>query len=186
MAGRADLANRNVVGESAPSAPSEPRPRAPSAIVLYSSRYGNTKIVAQALARGLGEVEGVRVDLESVETCDPGTLASFDLIAVGAPTEWRSASGAVKHFLAELDPSGLRGKRSFAFDTRYRSALSGSAAKTISTRLDALGLVPLHPPASAIVTPTPEPERENLLGPEVEPQFESLGRELGTALVRGD
>jgi NADH oxidase (H2O-forming) len=183
MADRADLVDPTATGESAPSAPPPVRSAPRSVAIVYGSRYGNTKRIAEALARGLREVDGVVVEVGEIERFPLGTIRSSDLIAVGGPTEWRTASGPVKRFLAALAETDVHGKRAFAFDTRYRGPFSGSAASTIEGRLEDLGLVPIRPPESASVGPTPDVGQDNLLAVGEEDRFERIGREIGEALT---
>lgn len=153
------------------------------AIVLYGSRYGNTKKVARALARGLIDVPGVEVDCVSLEEVSTATIASYDLVAVGGPTEWRTASAPVKQFFSALKGVNLTGHKGFAFDTRYRYALAGSAAKVIQEQLEKLGATLIRPNASAFVSAARAPEQETLLDTGSEEQFEQIGKELGSLLL---
>lgn len=153
------------------------------ALVVYGTRYGNTKRVAEALTRGLLRVPGVEVDCLPVERVIGGPVGSYDLIAVGGPTEWHNASDPVRKFLGALEGRDLRGLRGFAFDTRYQTPRSGSAAKVIQRRLEQLGVGILMPSASGFVAPVPHPESEGMLLPRTEERFESLGEELAAALL---
>lgn len=56
----------------------------PKILVLYYSRTGNTRLMAEAVEEGIKMVQGVEVDLR--ENARPEELADFDAIVVGVPT----------------------------------------------------------------------------------------------------
>jgi hypothetical protein len=141
-------------------------------IVVYESFYGNTELIAQAIAEGLarhGEALAVRVgDVE------PSLLSDVDLLVVGAPTHaWglpRAKTRAsvetsavdpsrplVRDWLAGV-PAG-DGRPAAAFATRLDSPrlLTGSAAKGIARRLRHRGWTSLSRPTSFRVTGTSGP-----------------------------
>lgn len=54
------------------------------AIVVYESMYGNTRHIAEAIARGIDGSGTVRV--VPVSGVEAVSLANFDLVVVGGPT----------------------------------------------------------------------------------------------------
>lgn len=158
----------------------------PSACVVYGSRYGNTEKIARSLGAGLSGA-GVRTVLVDAKAAAVGSLNQYDLICVGAPTETFGPFKPVKEFLAKLDGAGLSGKYGFAFDTRVDSHLSGSAAKSIESELKSLGLRPLAPRESAIVSLLKE--KGVIAGATLregeEKRFEEIGLRMGAALLAG-
>ncbi len=121
--------------------------------VVYGSRTGNTRAVAEAIAASLGSLG--TVDLMRVETAEiaPGT----ELLVVGGPTEGHGMTPEVKSFLDGL--GRVEGIRAAAFDTKLRWPLwlSGSAAGQIAERLEAAGATLVASPESFLVT-TREPQ----------------------------
>jgi flavodoxin len=110
-----------------------------NSIVIYASRYGNTKRIAEAIARGLqscGPAQVFSVD-EAPATLPLGT----ELVVVGGPTEVHRMTQPVARFFDRMAPGALRGVAAVAFDTRLRSArwLSGSAALGITHKLRQAG-----------------------------------------------
>ena len=84
-------------------------------VVVYESYYGNTKILAQAIAEQL-EVEGYEVELRSVREHYPGSLQG-DIMFLGSPVRMGSVSGRVKRFLKKLDTDVWKGKPIVVFTT---------------------------------------------------------------------
>jgi hypothetical protein len=145
------------------------------ALVVYESMYGNTRHVAEAIARGIDVSGTVRV--VPVSLADALSLADFNLVVVGGPThvhgmsrastrhaaddaatasggdlvmEPDSTSEGVREWLASL--SGMTG-RAAAFDTRLDAAplLTGRASKGIAKMLRAAGLELVAQPESFLV-----------------------------------
>jgi flavodoxin len=178
-------------------------------LVVYCSRYGNTERIARALGRGLGSNPALWVECRAAEDVVPATIPTFDLLAIGGPTEAFSASGAMKTFLERIGKTYLRGMQIFAFDTRVDMAISGSAAKYVERHLKNQGAQVAHTRVSAYVRSTkergsakkssePRPatapavpgDVENLpleqpyaLLPGMEANFEELGAQLAQTLV---
>lgn len=143
------------------------------ALVVYDSVYGNTEKVAKALAAGL-ESSKVEVSCVKVDKVEVDRLGEVDLLAVGSPTHAWSASKPVKEFLERLKSvNGLSGKKAFAFDTKMKSRLAGSAGGKIEGKLKGLGLTIVKPHASAVVK-----GREGPLEEGAEEAFNQLGAEL--------
>jgi hypothetical protein len=141
------------------------------AVVVYESMFGNTELVARAVAEGLapahGEVEVVNVD-------DAGQPGEVDLLIVGGPTHAygmsrpgtreeakrqakdgvRSTTG-LREWLETLT-TARSGAAAAVFDTRMGKPrwLTGSAAKGVAKRLRQHGYELVAPPESFIVDGT--------------------------------
>jgi flavodoxin len=143
------------------------------ALVVYDSMYGNTEKVAKALAEGL-ESGGVDVDVVKVDAVKFDELDTVDLLCVGSPVHAWNASKPVKEFLERLKSvKGLSGKKAFAFDTKMKSRLAGSAGGKIERKLKGLGFTIVKPSESAIVKGREGPLEEN-----AEEAFKQIGAEL--------
>ncbi|HXM54469.1 MAG TPA: flavodoxin domain-containing protein [Candidatus Dormibacteraeota bacterium] len=120
--------------------------------VLYGSRYGNTRRVAEAVAGVLRRQGEVR--LLPVEEAAGSLSRATDLLVVGGPTEGHAMTPAVAECLDQLASAGLHGVPAAAFDTRLRwpRRLSGSAASDIAARLRRAGAQVLEPEGSFLVT----------------------------------
>jgi flavodoxin len=155
-----------------------------SAAVLFSTRFGTTEKIAKALESGLREA-GLKTLCASIEVTAPESLKEYDLVCVGGPTEIFSASKKVKNFLDSARRVDLEGKFGFAFDTKYDSRMSGSAAKYIEHALDDQGLHVIEPRESAIVTSQKEGGKivGALLKEGEEGRFERIGFHVGRAIA---
>ena len=148
------------------------------AVVVYESMYGNTHLIAGAIADGLRASADVTV--VPVDGADDALLADADLVVVGGPTHVHGMTRESTRKAAveaaqkpdsdlELDPDaegeGLREwfdglgdskphAAAAAFDTRMHGppAITGRASKGIAKRLRAHGFAVVAEPESFIVT----------------------------------
>lgn len=131
-----------------------------NSIVIYATRYGCTRQIAEAIAEELRSHGNVQ--LLAADDVSTIPLEGIDLVVVGGPTEGHGMTEPVARFLDRVGASALRGKAIAAFDTRYRWPrwLSGSASAAITRRLRRVGARVIEPPESFFVaggatTPTP-------------------------------
>lgn len=108
-------------------------------IVIYASRYGNTRRLAESIAEALhtrGEVELLPAD-EAHGIVTTGA----NLLVIGGPTEVHAMTQSVVHLFSSIERGALRDMPAAAFDTRIRAArwLTGSAASGIARKLRRAG-----------------------------------------------
>lgn len=149
------------------------------ALVLFDSEYGNTGQVARHLADGL-HMAGIDTQCLNILDANLESLQKYDMIAFGAPTQAFTASKQMKDFLRKFENTDLlKGKRGFAFDTKFASRFSGSASKYIESRLSELGMRIIKDRQSAIVKKTEGPLEDGELE-----AFERIGFEIGRILEK--
>jgi flavorubredoxin len=147
------------------------------ALVVFDSIFGNTEKVGRALAAGL-ESEGVAVGVVKVDAVKFDELREVDLLCVGSPVHGWNVSKPMKEFLERLSSlKGLSGKKAFAFDTKMKSRLAGSAAGKIERRLKDLGFTIARHGESVVVK-----GREGPLEDSAEAKFKQIGAELAKEL----
>ncbi|HKT22334.1 MAG TPA: flavodoxin domain-containing protein [Nitrososphaerales archaeon] len=154
------------------------------ACVVYDSRYGNTEKVANSLGSGLRGA-GIETACFNAKYVPPDSLKQYDVVCVGAPTEWLTASKPMKAFLDGLRGQDLSGRFGFAFDTKLDRPLSGSASRLIERELKRLGLQIVAPHESATVYLENGSVRGAWMKEGEEKRFEAVGRRLGEALLAG-
>jgi len=170
------------------------------ACVIFDTRYGNTEKVARALEAGLTG-SGIQTDCLGVKDLTIGSLTQYDLICVGGPTQYRTASKSMQEFLDAMADANLSGKQAFAFDTRRESFLAGSAAKYIEEKLRRRGLRMISQNESATIVSIGPERRKDEFGDKdewkewkhrneglregEEKRFEQIGATIGKALASG-
>ena len=86
-------------------------------IITYESKYGNTKLVAEAIAEGVKESSGVEAEFSEIKEVDLGKLVDYDAILVGSPNHMGRATRGIKNFIDKLGKLNLEGKLAAVFDT---------------------------------------------------------------------
>ena len=86
-------------------------------IVIYESKYGNTRLVAETIAEGMREVSEVKTVLSELKEVDLNQLNEFDAILVGSPNHIGNATKNIRKFIDGLGKLDLEGKLTAVFDT---------------------------------------------------------------------
>jgi len=105
--------------------------------VIYESHTGNTRRMAQAVAEGAREVEGIQVTLKRVSEANVEELADAEAIILGAPTRNTKVAAGTSQFLKRMENAPLRGKLGAAFGSY---GWSGEAVGLIRSALTRQGL----------------------------------------------
>ncbi len=69
-------------------------------LVGYYSRTGNTKKMAQAIAKGVKK-EGLKVDLRAIKNLQPADLLDYQAIIFGSPTYYGQMAAEMKKLIDE-------------------------------------------------------------------------------------
>jgi len=105
------------------------------ALVIFDTTFGNTKTIAEAIAKELGS--GAKaMQASSVSASE---LKGLDLLVAGSPIIGWKPSEKMEAFLNGLANEQLKGTKAVAFDTRVKIFIHGDAARKISERLEAAG-----------------------------------------------
>jgi menaquinone-dependent protoporphyrinogen IX oxidase len=87
--------------------------------VIYDTRYGNTKLVAENILEGMKEAEGIETTIGYVKEVNPAKLADYDAILIGAPNHMGKPSRTISKFVDELAKLDLKAKQVAVFDTYF-------------------------------------------------------------------
>ena len=86
-------------------------------IVVYESKYGNTKLVAETIVEGMREAEGIETVLRKLKEADLNKIPDYDVILIGSPNHFGGPTRGVKKFIDKLGKLPLNGKLFAVFDT---------------------------------------------------------------------
>ena len=103
-------------------------------IVVYDSKYGNTKLAAETIAEGMREVEGTETVVSRVKEVDLSRIPDYDVILVGSPNHIGGPTWGIKRFIGRLGKLPLEGKMFAVFDT-YLGKEFGKAVKKMESRI---------------------------------------------------
>jgi flavodoxin len=121
-------------------------------LVVYDSKFGNTRKLAEAIADGLRGAGSVR--LMGLDKAPPTDLGTVDLLVVGGPTQVHGMSPRIRQFVDLMENRSATGMVAATFDTRFRmpAALSGSAARQVARKLRQAGIRVFMRPQSFFVS----------------------------------
>jgi flavorubredoxin len=86
-------------------------------LVVYESKWGNTKMVAETIAEGITKAPGVETTINSLKDVKTQRLTEFDAILIGSPNHMGKATGGIRRFINQLSKLQLEGKYIAFFDT---------------------------------------------------------------------
>ena len=97
-------------------------------IVVYESKFGNTKLAAETTEESIREVEGMETVLTEIKEVELSKIPEYDLILVGSPNHIGGPTRGIKKFIDRLGKLPLEGKKFAVFDT-YVEKEFGKAVK---------------------------------------------------------
>jgi len=101
--------------------------------VVYATRTGETEKMARVIAEGVAAMGGEAALLRAETVEDASSLAAYDALAVGTPTQEAKEVPEVTAFLDRLAASAVRGKYAAAFGS---FGWSGEGPHIVSLRLE--------------------------------------------------
>jgi len=113
------------------------------ALIVYWSKYGNTKQVAEAIARGMKSAKSVKVIVKDVRSTDPEETMEYDVLVIGSANHIGRPVGDIRKFLKKLAEINLEGKKGAVFDTHIKNDLKTvqKMEKQIREKITGLKLV---------------------------------------------
>lgn len=113
------------------------------ALIVYWSKYGNTKQVAEAIARGMKSAKSVKVIVKDVRSTDPEEVLDYDVLVIGSANHIGRPVGDIRKFLKKLAEINLEGKKGAVFDTHIKNDLKTvqKMEKQIREKITGLKLV---------------------------------------------
>ena len=85
--------------------------------VVYDTKYGNTKLAAESILKGIREVEGIETAIGYVKEVDAEKVAVCDAIVLGAPNHMGRPSRTMKSFVDRLAEFDLKARDMAVFGT---------------------------------------------------------------------
>jgi len=70
-------------------------------IVIYYSRSGNTKEMAEIVAKAMNDA-GLKTECKSVDNVNADEMPDYDAIVIGSPTYYGQMAGPIKQLIDEL------------------------------------------------------------------------------------
>jgi len=148
-------------------------------IVVYESKYGNTKLVAETIIEGMSKVEGIETVIKELKEVDLDKIADHDAILIGSPNHYGGPTKGIKEFIDELGKLNLEGKFVAVFDTSLGKGFFEKAVKKMEKRINekVSGLKQIAPGLSIVVQGTKGPIVEGELS-----KCKEFGKRITTQL----
>ena len=89
-------------------------------IIVYSSWFGNTRNVAEAIGKGISKNKENQVLAKDIEEVDPKDVLGYDVILIGSPNHMGGPTRSAKKFIDKLGKLNLKDKSGAVFDTYVR------------------------------------------------------------------
>jgi menaquinone-dependent protoporphyrinogen IX oxidase len=86
-------------------------------LIVYESKYGNTRLVAETITEGMKQVSGIQATVAELKDVNLTTIANFDAILIGSPNHMGAATRGIRKFIDKLGDLKLEKKRGAVFDT---------------------------------------------------------------------
>jgi NAD(P)H dehydrogenase (quinone) len=119
------------------------------AIVIYYSRTGNTKEMAEIIARSMNEAD-LQTECKSVSDIKAEELLDYDAIVIGSPTYYGHMAGPIKQLID--DSVAFHGK----LDGKIGAAFSSSANIAGGNETTIIGIIEAMLIAGCIVQGDPK------------------------------
>ncbi len=103
-------------------------------LLVFESRYGNTKRVAESIIEGINEVGGIEVSLKEFKEVDLKAIYDYDVILIGSPNHVGGPTRGIRGFIDKLGQLRLEGKKYAVFDT-YMGKDFEKAVKKMEKRI---------------------------------------------------
>ncbi len=102
------------------------------AIIVYESVYGNTKAIAEAIAEGLQQTEGIECKVVKTGEIHTDELCDYDAILFGCPNHNQAPAMNMTKFLERAAIVHVKDKIGGVFDT-YTGGNKGVALVKLAT-----------------------------------------------------
>jgi len=103
--------------------------------VVYDTKYGNTKLVAEKIVDGIMEVEDMEITISDVEEVEIENVADSDALLIGAPNHIGGPTRTIKKFIDKLGKLHLKTKWVAVFDTNLGGNQLDKAVKKMEKRI---------------------------------------------------
>ncbi len=150
-------------------------------IIVYESKYGNTKNVAEAILDGIKEIGEIEFSLNEVKEVNLDNISDYDAILIGSPNHMGGPTRGIKKFIDELSKLKLEGKMFAVFDTCFEKDFKKAVNKMEKRMSEKV-------PSMKKLAPGLSIKVQGMKGPIIDgelPKCKDFGKEVATKLKSG-
>jgi flavodoxin len=147
-------------------------------LVVYESKWGNTKSVAEAIIEGIQKFPGMETSINKRDDVKRDRIDDFDALVIGSPNHMGGATVNMKKFISKLGTLSIEGKCIAFFDTYLGKDYEKAVKKMEKQAADKL-------PGIELITPGLSIRVEGLKGPIAEgelPKCVEFGSKIAARL----
>ena len=146
--------------------------------VVYDTKYGNTRLVAEKIVEGIREVKGIEATMSDVEEVNIENVADYDAILIGSPNHMGRPVRGIKKLIDKLGKLELKAKWVAVFDT-YLGGDFEKATKKMEKRINE------KIPSLKLITPGLSVKVAGMKGPIIDgelPKCKDFGKRIANQL----
>jgi flavorubredoxin len=146
-------------------------------IIVYESKWGNTRLVAESIAEGMKEDSGTQAVLKEVDSVNLNEISDFDAVLVGSPNHIGRATASIRKFIDKLGKLSMEGKQAAVFDTYVGGDFEKAVRKMEKQIREKV-------PGLKVIAPGLSIEVKGMKGPIAEDELPKC-REFGVRIAKG-
>jgi len=120
-------------------------------IVIYDSWYGDTRRVAEEIARGIATTTGVDPAVVEVDHAGVASARELELIVLGSPNHFGGPTRKMRQLVRDLGAGGPIAGTIAVFDTCFREE-AGKAAAKLAKLVESVPSAHARPPPQLSIT----------------------------------
>jgi len=147
-------------------------------IVAYESKYGNTKVAAETIVEGMGEVGGIETIIRRAKEVDFDEVSKCDVILIGSPNHIGGPTRSVRKLIDKIGKLDLEEKQVAVFDT-YLGKDFEKAVKKMERRINEKA------PVLKLIVPGLSIKVQGMRGPVLDeelPRCKDFGRKIASQI----
>ena len=149
------------------------------ALIIYESKYGNTRLVGEKIAEGIRKASGVEPEVRELKELNPEGLIEFDAIVIGSPNHMGGATRGIRKFIDGLAGLTFKGNKLAAVFDTYMGKDFEKAVKKMEKQIAG------RAPSLSLAAPGLSIRVEGMKGPIAEgelPRCQNFGITIGNLL----
>lgn len=147
-------------------------------IVIYDTKYGNTKLVAEKIIEAINQTSKITTEITDIKDAKIEKITNFEVIVIGTPNHWGGPVRGVKKLIDKLGKVDSKAKGIAVFDTYIKTDFEKAVKKMEKRIIEKI-------PNIRIITPGLSIKVDDMKGPVSQGEFpkaKEFGKKIATQL----